>query len=491
MQIKRFEAPTMTEALRLIKKEFGPDAVILSARSLSQDKNLFGIKKPAGIEVTAATDTLNDTLENQAVETQAVFAAAGGASGGMKGRNISIHVDDTISKKSLMNSIQTGLKSLSIRKNTLSASAGLDKITERFKSHLALQGVEEVFIQELLERFAGKTASEMAWGSETFKSRMLEVFSEVGISAGTPERCSRRSQLHGFVGPSGGGKSSTIAKLTAIYVHQLKQKVGWITFDTKRVAAAAQLQVYGKIFGVPLALVSGIREFRESLKRFENMDHVFIDMPGMGVRDVQVIEEMSGILKQAHVDTMYLVAGATTKNEDLNQMVKAYKSLSVTSLILTKLDESQAYGNVFNLLMRSKLPVSYFTSGQAIPHSMEKATLEKVLELILNPGRESKPWHVPPGKTAEIIPYIKNSTQSPRFRDHYVANHKSVHFHSPECAWAKRIKPENRIVFESVEAAVIKKYTPCKTCCGDILALQNTREVEVHRAGNGQPYYSR
>ena len=112
---------------------------------------------------------------------------------------------------------------------------------------------------------------------------------------------------------------------------------------------------------------------------------------------------------------MYLVASASTKNEDLIQIVKAYRSLSVTSLIVSKLDESQTYGNVFNLLMRSKLPVSYFTSGQAIPHSLEKATLEKVVELILNPDRESKPWHVPPGKTAEIIPYIKSN--SSRFRD--------------------------------------------------------------------------
>ena len=491
MQIKRFEAPTMTEALRLIKKEFGPDAVILSARSLSQEKSLFGIKRPAGIEVTAATDTLNDTLETQAIETQAISAAAGGASGSLKGQKISIRIDDSISKKSLINTIQTGLKSLSIRKNTQPASAGMDKIVERFKNHFALQGVEEIFIKELVERFAGKYGSEMVWGSEVFNSRLLEVFSKMGISAGTPEKRSRRPQLHGFVGPAGGGKSSAIAKLTAIYAHQHKQKVGWITFDTKRVAAAAQLQVYGKIIGVPLELVSGLREFREALKRFENMDHIFIDTPGMGIRDAQVIEEMSGILKQAHVDTVYLVAGAPTKNEDLIQMVKAYKSLSVTSLIVTKLDESQSYGNVFNLLMHSKLPVSYFTSGQAIPHGIENASLEKVLELITDPGRENKPWHVPPGKTAEIIPYIKNNFQSPRFRDHYVANHKSVHFHSPECAWAKRIKPENRIVFESIEEAVLKKCTPCKTCCSDILGFQNTREAEVHRVGNGQPYYLR
>jgi flagellar biosynthesis protein FlhF len=489
MQIKRFEAPSMSEALRMIKKEFGPDAVILSARSLSQEKSLFGIKKPAGIEVTAATDTF--AMETQeVVEARGVSAAAGGVSSARKGRNISVRINDPVGRQGLMNTIQTGLKSLSLLKSYQPASAGTDEgFKEKFKNHFARQGVEDFFIQELFALFAEKSGSAMEWGSQDFPSGLLKVFSEMGISAEVPENRSRRLQVQGFVGPAGCGKTSVMARLTAIYTHQFKQKVGWITFDTKRVAAAAQLQVYGKIIDVPVKPVSTLKEFKEALRRFDKLDHIFIDTPGMGIRDSQMIAELSEILKHGHVSTMYLVASASTKNEDLIQLVKAYRPLSVTRLIVSKLDESQTYGNVFNLLMRSKLPVSYFTSGQAIPHSLEKATLEKVVELMLNPARESKPWHVPPGKTAEIIPYDKNS--SPRFRDHYVANHNSILFHHPECAWAKRIRPENRIEFESFEEAASKEYIPCKTCCSHIPESQNTAEAEVHRIGNGQTYYSR
>ena len=490
MQIKRFEAPTMTEALRLIKKEFGPDAVILSARSLSREKSLFGIKKPAGIEVTAATDTLNDLMATEAVETCAVSAAAGGVANGLKGRKISVHIDDPIGKQGLMNTIQTGLKSLSMRKNTQSASVGLNEsFMEKFKSHFAHQGVEDFFIQEMLGVFAKKTDPEIAWGSQKFHSGLLEVFSEIGLSTRIPENRGTCPQIHGFVGPSGGGKTSAMARLTAIYTHQYSQKVGWITFDTKRVAAAAQLHVYGKIIGIPVELVATVNELQSALSRFKQMDHIFIDTPGMGIRDVRMISEMAEVLKHAHIDCVYLVASASTKNEDLMQIVKAYRALSVSSLIVSKLDESQTYGNVFNLLMRSKLPVSYFTSGQAIPQSLEKATLEKVAELILNPDRESSPWHVPPGKTAEIIPYTKSN--SSRFRDHYVANHNSILFHHPDCAWAKRIKPENRIVFDSIEEAASKEYIPCKTCCSTIPEIQDVAEAKAHRVGNGQPYYSR
>jgi flagellar biosynthesis protein FlhF len=479
MQIKRFEAPTMSEALRLIKKEFGPDAVILSAKSLNNEKSLFGIKKPAGIEVTAATDTCN------AVEARSVSIAAGGVSCAQKGQKISVRIDDSIAKQGLMNTIQTGLKSLSIRKYNQPMSDEMEEIfIEKFKSHFARQGVEDLFIQELLALFTQISGSEMEWGSQGFRSGLVKVFSEMGISADIPENRSHHPRIHGFVGPAGGGKTSAMARLTAIYTHRFKQKVGWITVDTQRVAATAQLQVYGKIIGVPIEQAVTGKDFKESLGRFEKMDHIFIDTPGMGIRDAELISEMSEMLKQGHVNTVYLVASASTKNEDLIQLVKAYQSLSVTNLIVSKLDESQTYGNVLNLMMRSKLPVSYFVSGQAFPQSLEKASLEKVVELILNPDRESKPWHVPPGKTAEIIPYAKNN--SSRFRDYYVANHNSILFHHPDCAWVKRIKPENRIKFESIDAAVSKEYIPCKTCCSHIPEMHNMIEAAVHRVGNGQ-----
>jgi flagellar biosynthesis protein FlhF len=486
MQIKRFEAPTMTEALRLIKKEFGPDAVILSARSLSQGKGLFGVKKPAGIEVTAATDSFNDDTATLPIETKSVSTAASGIPGNLKGQKISVLIDDSITDQALMNSFQTGSKS--IRKNIQPSSAGVEEsFKEKFKQHFAHQGLEDVFIQEILTSLIRKYGSESEWGSQSFCSALMDVLSEMGVSVKPPENANRR-QIHGFFGPAGSGKTSAMARLTAIYTCQFRKKVGWITFDTKRVAAAAQLQVYGKILGIPVEPVSSIKEFKSSLRRFEQMDHIFIDTPGMGIRDVQMMAELTEIMEHIHVNKVYLVASATTKNEDLLQILKAYQPLSVTDLIVSKLDETQSYGNVLNLLMHSKLPVSFFTSGQEIPNSLEMATLEKIVELMLNPVRESRPWHVPPGKTAEIIPYINNAS---RFRDHYVANHNSILFHHPECAWAKRIKPENRIVFQSVEDAASKQYIPCKTCCSHIPDIQDATEAEVHRVGNGQPYYAR
>lgn len=480
MQIKRFEASNMTEALRLIKKEFGPDAVILSARNLNSEKTVFGIKKTAGVEVTAASDTKSiPSGESSNVDTAAV-----NASNTQKGQKVSVLIDDSVQKKSLIETIQNAF---SLRKNSNQITSRRDNnALEMLKSHLLLQGVEEFFILELLEIFTNEFDSEMTWGSQAFNSHLIKTFSEMGIQAGTEIKSSNKPQIHGLVGPAGAGKTSTMARLSAIYTHQLKQKVGWISLDTKRIAATAQLQVYSRIFGIPFAVASDVKDFKMALKRFEEMDHIFIDTPSIG-SDSQTVNEISEIFKHASLSMVYLVMSASTKNEDLIRIVKACKPISVNSLIFSKLDESFAYGNVFNLLIRSKLPVSYFTSGQAIPHSIEKASIGKIFDLMLHPDKESEPRDVPPGKNAQIIPYTSNkNTQPPLLQNYYVAKNKSAHFHHPECAWAKRIKPEDRIVFENIEEAAINRYTPCKTCSSRILEHQLSQQVELHRVGNGQ-----
>lgn len=480
MQIKRFEAPNMTEALRLIKKEFGPDAVILSARNLSPQKTLFGIKKTGGVEVTAASD--DKCVSNG--ESSYMYTAEANDSKTQKGQKISVLIDDSVQKKSLIETIQNAFSS---RKNFNQIASRRDNNSlEMLKNHLLLQGVEEFFILELLEIFTKEFDSEMTWGSQAFNAHLIRTFSEMGIQACTEIKSSNKPQIHGLVGSAGAGKTSTMARLTAIYTHQLKQKVGWISLDTKRIAASAQLQVYSKIFDIPFSFASDVKDFKIALKRFEQMDHIFIDTPSIGANS-QTVDEISEIFKHTSLSMVYLVMSASTKNEDLIRIAKTCKPISVNSLIFTKLDESLSYGNVFNFLMRSKLPVSYFTSGQEIPHNIEKASIGKILDMILNPGKESEPRNVPPGKNAEIIPYTNNKNiQPPLLQNFYVAKNKSAHFHHPECTWAKRIKPEERIVFENIEEAAIHKYTPCKTCSSRILENQLNQQVEFKQAGNSQ-----
>jgi flagellar biosynthesis protein FlhF len=477
MQIKRFEAPNMTEALRMIKKEFGPDAVILSARCLSPEKNLFGVKKPAGIEVTAATD--------KQLAAPVVFSDAGNVSKTVKGQKVSIRIDDEpVSKKTFIDAIQGSLKALSVRKTSSKEASTAESATiQMFKNHMTLQGVEDFFILEMMDMLIHESSPDMSWGSDTFNARLLKVLIEMGVSVADTMSVpvtGAKPRVHVFAGPAGAGKTSAISRLTAIYTRQHMQKVVWITLDTHRVGAVAQSQILGKIFGVPVESASTGKELKTLLKKYDTADHILIDTPGTGIRNASGISDLSQIVKQATANSVYLVVSAATKSKDLLQIVKAYKSLMINSIIVTKLDESLAYGNVFNLLLRSKLPVSFFTRGQAVHQGMENASIEKVLDMLLYPDNESgEPRNNPPGKPAEIIPYHRNSVPYSPPRNHFVANAKSVHFHHADCAWAKRIKPENRIVFETIEEATSRNYSPCKTCCRDVLKSSYSEKPEA------------
>lgn len=476
MQIKRFEAPNMTEALRMIKKEFGPDAVILSARCLSPEKNLFGVKKPAGIEVTAATDKQL---------AAPVFSDTGNASKTVKGQKLSVRIDDEpASKKTFMDAIQGSLKALSVRKtSSKEASTAESASIQMFKNHMTLQGVEDFFILEMMDMLVHGSSPDTSWGSDAFNARLLKVFADMGVSAADTMNVpvpGAKPRVHVFSGPAGAGKTSAISRLTAIYTRQYMQKVVWITLDTHRVGAVAQSQILGKIFGVPVESASSGKELKTLLKKYDSVDHILIDTPGIGMRNTSEISELSQIVKQAAANSVYLVVSAATKSKDLVQIVKAYKSLMINSIIVTKLDESVAYGNVFNLLLRSKLPVSFFTRGQAVHQGMENASTEKILDMLLYPDNENgEPRHNPPGKPAEVIPYHRNSVPYSPLRNRFIANAKSVHFHRSDCAWAKRIKPENRIVFETIEEATSRKYSPCKTCCRDVLESSYSEKTEA------------
>ncbi len=486
MQIKRFEAPNMTEALRQIKKEFGPDAVILSARCLSPEKNLFGVKKPAYIEVTAATDK---------PLAAPVLTDSGDIPKTIKGQRVSVRIEDEpVGKKTLMDAIQGGLKSLSIRKTSPKETCTIENAAiQMFKNHMGLQGVEDFFILEMMDLLVHGATPDMSWGSDAFNTRLLKVFTDMGVSVTDTTHVSGAAgpKVHVFTGPAGVGKTSAISRLTAIYTHQCKQKVAWITLDNRRVGAVAQSQILGKIFGVPVESASSGKELKALLKKFETTDHILIDTPGAGMRDAAAIEGLSEMVKHAAAHCVYLVVSAATKNKDLAQIVKAYKPLTINSVVVTKLDESAAYGNVFNLMLRSKLPIAFFTRGQAVHQGMENASMGKILDMLLYPDNESgEPRHSPPGKLADVIPYTRNEGR-PQLRNHFVANAKSVHFHRPDCTWAKRIKPENRIVFETVEEATSRKYSPCKTCCSQIFKSEYLENSDGSQVGSQHAYGAR
>jgi flagellar biosynthesis protein FlhF len=186
-----------------------------------------------------------------------------------------------------------------------------------------------------------------------------------------------------LVGPTGVGKTTTVAKLAANLKLTQGVRVGLITVDTYRIAAVEQLKTYAEIIDLPLAVVNDPAEMPRALEELGAVDVVFIDTAGRSPRDEVKIRELSEFLQQARPDEVYLVLSAVAGQQSLRAALERFSTVQVDRLILTKLDEAESLGGVLAVLGLSSRPVSYLTTGQAVPDDIEPADRKRLARLIL------------------------------------------------------------------------------------------------------------
>jgi flagellar biosynthesis protein FlhF len=187
-----------------------------------------------------------------------------------------------------------------------------------------------------------------------------------------------------LVGPTGVGKTTTVAKLAANFKLAHGVRVGLITVDTFRIAAVEQLKTYAEIIDLPLAVVNQPVEMPRALDELGAVDLVFIDTAGRSPRDEVKIRELAEFLLQARPDEVHLVLSAVSAQPSLRAAVERFATVQVDRLILTKLDEADSLGGILGILGHSPRPVSYLTTGQAVPDDIEPADRKRIARLILN-----------------------------------------------------------------------------------------------------------
>jgi flagellar biosynthesis protein FlhF len=196
----------------------------------------------------------------------------------------------------------------------------------------------------------------------------------------------RKAQVLAFIGPTGVGKTTTIAKLAGLHAMVEQRNVALVTVDTYRIAAVEQLKTIGEIMNVPVKVVFTPEELKACLQELADKDIIFLDTAGRSHKNAEQIEELGAFLEQAQADDVYLVLSGTSKTEDLADIVQTFKSMRVTALILTKLDETSFFGSIFNVACKSRLPIAYVTMGQSIPDDIEQADLVKLAQLLMKPA---------------------------------------------------------------------------------------------------------
>lgn len=481
MQIKNFEAQDMPEALRLIKKEFGSEAVILSARSLRKDRGIFGTFRKPFVEVTAAKDYIENESDNANIIKRKTMVRMNQPSQTDQG-----NLND---KKGLMHTIHGGIKTFKIQRNpTVEKQVAPLEMSKKLLSMQQLmlaQGVNRNFAMDLIDEVSKTVIGNNSSEDEDIKAGLTRILDKKGLAAGGITTEQGKQKIVVFIGPTGVGKTTTIAKLAVVEALEKKKKVALISFDNLRIAAVEHLKVYAKIIGVPIEAAFNNDEFKDILKKFRNKDLILVDTAGMSQKNVREIHVLSRLFDKLHSVEIHLLLSATTKENDLLDILERFKIFPIHRLIFTKIDESTSYGNILNQVIRTKIPVSYFTNGQQVPEDIENASIKKMMDLIFRQEKERKNGQESHGKIEDEDEdededkHLKIT--DPGFREFFIANKNSDIFHYPDCRSVRRIKSENTITFKNMTEAFEKKFKPCRSCMAAMVGNNNVFKEEFKK----------
>jgi flagellar biosynthesis protein FlhF len=461
MQIKRFEAKNMTTALHLIKNEFGPNAVILSARSLRKGKGFFGSMKYAGVEVTAAIDNQRLPMGNS--------NSAGRTSISPNWERSRLKDAYRVEKKEVIRptdypgKVSTDRQRYPSRRR--SNSGGNHKALSSLYQQILAQEVDRSIASELIEEIKRIPTPLKNLAGEDLRSHFNSILEEMGVVVDRDVFAAGNPRIAAFIGSTGVGKTTTIAKLAALHSKRYKTRVALITVDNYGITAIEQLKTYAQIIGIPLEMAVNIAELKRCIKKYKDKELIFIDTPGINPHNQKLIQDLKGYLAKLSDLQTHLVLSATTKEKDLIAITEAFKEMNIHRLLFTKIDESSTYGNMVNLLIRTNIPLSFLCSGRKVPDDIEVGSTKKLVDLLLksqsdNSRQTALSSQTPDTQTADL-------DNLPAVRTYFVANQNSDVYHSSDCKWSKKIRSDNIIKFSSAQEAEAQNFLPCSSCKPD------------------------
>jgi flagellar biosynthesis protein FlhF len=359
----------MQEALAQVRQELGSEAVILQTREINGSRLLRWIPGLRQIEVTASVDVqapsrLVTRAAREALPTQPVPETAP--------RHVA---EDRISAQlDQLHSIVEGLA----QQSRLDGRAELPEEFFQLYTELLEAEIGEELARELVERVRSQATDAEAFDSAALKTRLLRVIESEFRHTGPIQVTPGKRRVCALVGPTGVGKTTTIAKLAANFRLRERRKVGLITVDTYRIAAVEQLRTYADIIELPMKVVATPREMRDALADFADLDLVLIDTAGRSPRDEVRIQELQTFLNEAQADEVHLVLSAVSSAATLVRTAEKFAKVGCTALVVTKLDEAMSLGNLLPLARNSGLPVSYVTNGQSVPDDIAAAESRKL-----------------------------------------------------------------------------------------------------------------
>ncbi len=386
MKIKRYLGKDTQEALLKVKMDLGNNAIILNTKKVRQRGIKKYFAKPM-VEIMAAID--DDSSRTRELEVAKVEQST--TSERVLDKNKLSQKEEKFTElENKVNNIESMIGRLldAVKpgdgRSTLQLendSRQMPNVFQLLYNNLLKNEVDPELAQKIIDQVTKKSST------RSVNDAALAMYSVISSLFGRAEPIRLRSDgkptVILFVGPTGVGKTTTLAKLAANFMLANKKKVGLITADTYRIAAVDQLKTYAEILGIPLSIAYTISEIGTEIEKYGDKDVILIDTAGCSHRNKQKFEELKLLTKECKADEIFLVLSATVSSKNSKDIISNYNFIPNYRLIFTKLDETPVYGNILNSKCYSNRSLAYITNGQNVPDDIEIANVDKLSKNLL------------------------------------------------------------------------------------------------------------
>ena len=422
MIIKKYVGKTESEATEEAKKELGQNIVVMNVRPMKKS-GFFSLFQSQKIEVTVALEEETEktqrtyspekntrpvprkpVVDENVKDTAQTLGSVSQPSVSSKSKDI---IDDNSAIEEKLDNLSSLLeKNIKFNEKEESPESGKQQvksalealrnpkpsdISEETLSFIKLlyntlieNEVDEIYVNQLTDE-----VEKICKPGMPFDFALANVYQKMVLKFGKsepiePVEQGPRAEI--FVGPTGVGKTTTIAKLATELTVTQRKKVALLTVDTYRIAAAEQLRTYASIIGIPFRVIYSEEEMRQAAEDFKDYDYIMVDTAGHSLKNEELKESVENFIRVLE-DMMecenFLVLSATTKYRDLIEIADVYSEMVAYKLIFTKMDETGAKGNLYNVRMHTGAPIAYITNGQNVPDDIAVFDAQRIVKHLL------------------------------------------------------------------------------------------------------------
>lgn len=421
MIIKKFQAGTETEAIMLAKEDLGKDAIVMNIKTI-KPKGLFRIFRKTQVEVTAAVDEnrepekkaeskattqfneqisekLHPEQKKEDEETKALNEKLNSLAKLLEEQIERQKKEDKPSEKdAIMQKKESEQKTeeTSEKDSDKTSDAQADKLSKDAIRNKSIDLImEQLTSNEVSYTYAKQIVDEITHTGNvrTLDDMLSGVYQKIILKLGQVQPINmnkeeKKPKIILFIGPTGVGKTTTIAKLSSKLILEQKKKLAILTADTYRISAVEQIKTYASILSIPVEVLYEKEEVEKILPKYKDYDYILVDTAGRSHKNKDRMDDLKEFMEgfSKYTTSVYLVLSATTKYKDLKKIVDLYEDISDCNLIFTKLDETDAIGNILNIKLDTGMTLSYVSYGQNVPDDIEIMNPQVIAKQVLGGG---------------------------------------------------------------------------------------------------------